>query len=63
MDVWRYFRHTWSNQHTSVPGRTMLFLIRDRAGKDHPIMGIGALSSPIMSHRDHKRRSAWPRVP
>ena len=19
-DIWRYFRHTWSNQYTSVPG-------------------------------------------
>jgi len=56
MDVWRYFRHTWSNQYTNVPGRTMCFLVRDRASKDHPIMGIGALSSPIMQIRE---RDAW----
>ena len=27
-DIWRYFRHTWSNQYTSTPGRTMLVLVR-----------------------------------
>lgn len=56
MDVWRYFRHTWTNQYTSVPGRTMAFLVRDGAAANHPIMGIGALSSPIMQIRE---RDAW----
>lgn len=56
MDVWRYFRHTWTNQYTSVPGRTMVFLVRDRAAPNHPVMGIGALSSPIMQIRE---RDAW----
>ncbi len=56
MDVWRYFRHTWTNQYTSVPGRTMAFLVRDRAAANHPVMGIGALSSPIMQIRE---RDAW----
>lgn len=56
MDVWRYFRHTWTNQYTSVPGRTMVFLVRDRAAANHPVMGIGALSSPIMQIR---KRDSW----
>ncbi len=56
MDVWRYFRHTWSNQYTSVPGRTMAFLVRDRAAACHPVIGIGALSSPVMQIRE---RDAW----
>jgi hypothetical protein len=56
MDIWRYFRHTWTNQYTSVPGRTMLFLVRDRAATNHPVMGIGALSSPIMQIR---QRDSW----
>jgi hypothetical protein len=56
MDVWRYFRHTWSNQYTSVPGRTMAFLVRDRAASCHPVIGIGALSSPVMQIRE---RDAW----
>lgn len=56
MDVWRYFRHTWTNQYTSVPGRSMLILVRDRAAPFHPIIGIGALCSPIMQLRE---RDAW----
>jgi hypothetical protein len=56
MDIWRYFRHTWTNQYTSVPGRTMMFLVRDRAAACHPVVGIGALSSPVMQIRE---RDAW----
>lgn len=59
MDMWRYFRHTWTNQYTSVPGRTMLFLVRDRAACDHPVMGIGALSSPIMQIRERDSWIGW----
>lgn len=56
MDIWRYFRHTWTNQYKSVPGRTMSFLVRDRAAPFHPVIGIGALSSPVMQIRE---RDAW----
>lgn len=59
MDVWRYFRHTWTNQYTSVPGRTMAFLVRDRAATNHPVMGIGALSSPIMQIRERDSWIGW----
>lgn len=59
MDVWRYFRHTWTNQYTSVPGRTMLFLVRDRVSSNHPVMGIGALSSPIMQIRERDSWIGW----
>jgi hypothetical protein len=55
-DIWRYFRHTWSNQYTSTPGRTMAFLIRDRACDYHPVIGISALGSPIVQIRE---RDAW----
>ncbi len=59
MDIWRYFRHTWTNQYTSVPGRTMMFLVRDRAAENHPVMGIGALSSPIMQIRERDSWIGW----
>jgi hypothetical protein len=59
MDVWRYFRHTWTNQYTSVPGRTMMVLVRDRAAANHPVMGIGALSSPIMQIRERDSWIGW----
>lgn len=55
-DVWRYFRHTWSNQYTSTPGRTMAFLVRDRAAPLHPVVGIASIGSPIMQI---KERDAW----
>jgi hypothetical protein len=59
MDIWRYFRHTWTNQYTSVPGRTMLFIVRDRAAALHPVVGIGALSSPIMQIRERDTWIGW----
>jgi len=59
MDVWRYFRHTWSNQYMSVPGRSMQFLVRDRAAPNHPVMGICALSSPIMQIRERDNWIGW----
>jgi hypothetical protein len=59
MDVWRYFRHTWTNQYTSVPGRTMMFLVRDRAVPFHPVVGVGALSSPVMQIRERDSWIGW----
>ena len=59
MDVWRYFRHTWSNQYTTVPGRTMLLLVRDRAARCHPVIGIAALSSSIMQLNERDRWIGW----
>jgi Domain of unknown function (DUF4338) len=58
-DVWRYFRHTWTNQYTSVPGRTMIFLVRDRGAAYHPVMGIGALCSPVMQIRERDSWIGW----
>ena len=55
-DIWRYFRHTWTNQYTSTPGRSMAFIVRDRAREYHPVVGIGALGSPIVQIRE---RDAW----
>lgn len=55
-DIWRYFRHTWTNQYVSTPGRTMAFLVRDRSQRHHPVIGIGALGSPIVQIRE---RDAW----
>lgn len=59
MDIWRYFRHTWSNQYTSVPGRSMAFIVRDRAAPFHPVIGIGALSSPVMQIRERDTWIGW----
>jgi hypothetical protein len=55
MDVWRYFRHTWTTMYNSTPGRKIYVLIRDGAVPEHPVIGIAALGSPIvqMSERDN----------
>ena len=44
-DIWRYFRHTWATQYQSVPGRSLMFLVRDAAAPAHPIIGLIALTS------------------
>lgn len=48
IDIWRYFRLTWSTVPQTVPGRRMLVLIRDAAAPDHPIIGVAALGSPVV---------------
>ncbi len=58
-DVWRYFRHTWSNQYTTVPGRTMCLLVRDRSVEYHPVIGIAALSSAIIQLDERDRWIGW----
>lgn len=45
VDVWRYFRHTWTTPYRSVPGRSMMIIVRDAASTFHPVIGIAALSS------------------
>jgi hypothetical protein len=57
--VWRYFRHTWTNQYTSTPGRTMLLLVRDRAAPRHPVIGIAALGSAIVQIRERDEWIGW----
>ncbi len=49
LDVWRYFRHTWSLEYKPTPGRTMRLLIRNKARPNWPIIGIAMLASPAMN--------------
>jgi hypothetical protein len=58
-DIWRYFRHTWANQYTSTPGRTMQILVRDRARPFHPVIGIAALGSAIVQIRERDEWLGW----
>jgi hypothetical protein len=48
LDIWRYFRHTWSHEYRSIPGRQMTVLIRNAARPNRPVMGIAMLASPVM---------------
>lgn len=58
-DVWRYFRHTWSNQYVNTPGRSMPILVRDRAARNHPVVGIAMLGSAIVQLADRDRELGW----
>ena len=49
IDIWRYFRHTWASPYKSVPGRSMMALVRDAAAQCHPIVGIAAISSAAVA--------------
>src|SRR5262249_10265362 len=48
MDIWRYFRHTWSLEYRSIPGRQLPILIRNKARPNSPVIGLGLLASPVM---------------
>lgn len=59
MDVWRYFRYTWAMPYNSVPGRSMLVLIRDAAAPNHPVIGIAALGSAIVQLSQRDKWIGW----
>jgi Domain of unknown function (DUF4338) len=58
-DIWRYFRHTWSNAYSTVPGRSMPILIRDAATEFHTVIGIAAISSPVVQIAERDRWVGW----
>ena len=58
-DMWRYFRHTWSNAYFTVPGRSMPILIRDAATEFHAVIGIAAISSPVVQIAERDRWMGW----
>lgn len=58
-DIWRYFRHTWSNAYSTVPGRSMPLLIRDAATRFHTIIGLAAISSPVVQIAERDRWMGW----
>ncbi|MGD0779141.1 MAG: Druantia anti-phage system protein DruA [Candidatus Solibacter sp.] len=58
-DIWRYFRHTWTTAYRSVPGRSMMILIRDAAAPHHPVIGIAALGSAVVQQRVRDQWIGW----
>lgn len=58
-DIWRYFRHTWSNAYSTVPGRSMPILIRDAATEYHTVVGLAAISSPVVQIAERDRWMKW----
>ena len=59
IDIWRYFRLTWSTIPQSVPGRRMLILVRDRAAENHPVIGVAALGSAVVQLGVRDRWIGW----
>ncbi|MHA7861539.1 Druantia anti-phage system protein DruA [Tessaracoccus sp. Y36] len=58
-DIWRYFRHTWSNAYSTVPGRSMPILIRDAATEYHAVIGLAAISSPVVQIAERDNWMGW----
>lgn len=59
IDIWRYFRHTWSLEYRSTPGRQMAILIRNAARPGRPVMGIAMLASPVVRMRVRDDWIGW----
>lgn len=58
-DIWRYFRHTWTNAYSTVPGRSMPILVRDAATEFHPVIGLAAISSPVVQIAERDNWVGW----
>lgn len=58
-DIWRYFRLTWSNPAETTPGRTMQYLIRDKAQLDCPIIGIASLENSAVQITTRDNYIGW----
>ena len=58
-DIWRYFRHTWVTAYRSVPGRSMMILVRDATAPCHPVIGIAALGSAVVQQRVRDEWIGW----
>lgn len=58
-DIWRYFRHTWVTSYKSVPGRSMMILVRDAAAPSHPVIGIASLASSVVQQLKRDEWIGW----
>ncbi|HLL01303.1 MAG TPA: Druantia anti-phage system protein DruA [Myxococcaceae bacterium] len=59
LDIWRYFRHTWSLEYRPTPGRTVFLIIRNGARPMRPVMGIAALASALPQLRVRDNWIGW----
>lgn len=59
IDIWRYFRHTWSLEYRPTPGRALHFLIRNAARPNAPVMAIGALANATLQMRVREDWVGW----
>ncbi len=59
LDIWRYFRLTWTLPHKPTPGRNIFVLVRDSAQECHPVIGIAALGSSIVQITCRDNEIGW----
>jgi hypothetical protein len=59
IDIWRYFRHSWSTRYRSTPGRNLFYLVRDAAQPNHPVIGITALGNTVMQLTPRDAEIGW----
>ncbi len=59
LDIWRYFRHTWSLEYRPIPGRQLPLLIRNAARPNRPVIGIALLASPVMRLKIRDNWIGW----
>jgi hypothetical protein len=59
IDIWRYFRHSWSTRYRSSPGRNLFYLVRDAAQPYHPVIGIAALGNTVMQLTTRDKYLGW----
>lgn len=59
IEIWRYFRHTWSLEYRSTPGRQLGLLIRNAARPKRPVIGIAMLASPVVRMRVRDDWIGW----
>lgn len=59
IDIWRYFRHSWTTRYRSSPGRNLFYLVRDAAQPNHPVIGITALGNTVMQLTPRDQRIGW----
>ena len=58
-DVWRYFRYSWSIPQTPIPGRSLLYLVRDAAHEHQAVIGIAALNNCAVQMVPRDRTIGW----
>lgn len=61
-EIWRYFRYTWSIPQVPVPGRQLLYLVRDAAHPHHPVVAITSLNNcPLEMGETRETYIGWHR--
>lgn len=58
-DLWRYFRYSWCIPQSPIPGRQLLYLIRDAAHPYHAVMGIASLNNCAMQNKVRDDLIGW----